>query len=86
MPSALRHFLCERHVANCQNISRSGLNCTQLIYVYINIFKESSVARERGIQRQDVVPDGRFWLGEKALEGCSEEMLKDLNVRDLKGT
>lgn len=54
--------------------------------MYINIFKESSVARERGIQRQDVVPDGRFWLGEKALGGCSEEMLKDLNVRDLKGT
>lgn len=82
----MRHFLCERHVANCQNISRLGLNCTQLIYVNINIFKESSAARERGIERQDVVPGGRFWLGEKALEGCSEEMLKDLNVRDLKGT
>ena len=48
--------------------------------MYIYIFKQSSVARERGIQRQDVVPDGRFWLGEKALEVCSKEMLKDLNV------
>lgn len=32
-----------------------------------------------------MVPDGRFWLGKKALEVCSKEMLKDLIVRDLKG-
>lgn len=32
-----------------------------------------------------MVPDGRFWLGEKALEECSKAMLKDLVARDLKG-
>jgi len=37
-----------------------------------------------GIQRREVVPHSRFWLGEKTLEVCSKVMLKDLIVRDLK--
>lgn len=37
------------------------------------------------MERWEMVADGRFWLGEKALEVCSEVMLKDLIARDLKG-
>lgn len=37
------------------------------------------------MERWEVVADGRFWLGEKALEVCSEVMLKDRIARNFKG-
>lgn len=37
------------------------------------------------MQSQELVPDGRSWLGEKASEMGSKAVLKDLIVRHLKG-
>lgn len=62
------------------------VNCA--LTIYSSVIKKTSKRCNRietGIQRWEVVPDGRFWLGEKVLEVCSKAMLKDLIARDLKG-